>query len=92
MLVTKEKAGFLFATLLHGNTPTENRGQSYVIGGEDPEAGRKLKLGLGGLFSVSMLNGHYLPPVKIVQRGARTLMMTRRFCMRPSFESLSAAG
>ena len=75
----KEKAGFLFVTLLHGNLPTENRGQSYVIGGEDPEAGKKLKLGLGGLFSVSMLNGHYLPPVKIVQRGARTLIMTRRF-------------
>jgi hypothetical protein len=65
--------------LLHGNLPTENRGQSYVTGGENPEAGKKFKLALGGLFSVSMLNGHYLPPVKIVQRGARTLMVTRRF-------------
>ncbi|MEN8135546.1 MAG: hypothetical protein ABFS18_08435 [Thermodesulfobacteriota bacterium] len=74
----ENKADFMFALLLHGNQQSDNRGQSYVMYGEDPEAGRKLKRRLGGLISVSMLNGQYLPPAKIVQGGARISRMTRR--------------
>ena len=59
----QEKTGLLFALLLQENPATDNRGQNSVIGGEDPEAGMKLQLSRGGLFYVSMLDGHYLPPV-----------------------------